>query len=102
MCEDGDVRLVDGSDVNEGIVEVCHRNEWGNVCEDMWDEVNAGVVCGQLGFSKSGMHGYFFFVLSLNDDQEMHGGSYNGYKCSCILFISEILREHPSFVFRLS
>ena len=53
-CNDGDVQLVGGNTRREGRVEICYNGVWGAVCADGWNEVNANIVCVQLGYSLPG------------------------------------------------
>ena len=50
-CNEGDVRITGRL---EGRVEICIRNEWGTVCDQMWDVMDASVVCRQLGLATVG------------------------------------------------
>ena len=48
-CEDNEVRLVNGSSVLEGRVEICLNNAWGTVCTDVSSVDDATVICRQIG-----------------------------------------------------
>lgn len=45
------VRLAGGDNRKEGRVEVFLNGEWGGVCDRGWNDVNAAIVCRQLGFT---------------------------------------------------
>ena len=55
VCEDGDVRLVDGATPYEGRVEICLNNQLGSVCSNEWSFKDALVLCRQAGFPGAGM-----------------------------------------------
>ena len=58
-CNDGDILLYDGTTLStehsNGTVLTCLDNEYGTVCDDFWDVLDAMVVCGVLGFESAGI-----------------------------------------------
>ena len=54
-CSDGDVRLVGGMATLEGRVEICVNNIFSAVCDDLWDEMEAKVICRQLNYTGPGL-----------------------------------------------
>ena len=34
-------------------MEVCYNNVYGTVCDDFWDELEAKVVCEQIGYPET-------------------------------------------------
>ena len=43
-----------GSEQAQGGVQVCLEGDWVTVCDLGWDDVDATVVCNQLGFTHEG------------------------------------------------
>ena len=61
LCDNGDIRLVGGSNRYEGRVEVCWNETWGTVCDGFWSANDGNVACRQLGFLDTGMEMPHFF-----------------------------------------
>ncbi|CAC5355692.1 unnamed protein product [Mytilus coruscus] len=50
----GDLRIHSTSQTNKGRLEIYHEDEWGTVCDNQFENVDAEVACRQLGYC-SGM-----------------------------------------------
>ena len=54
-CSHGELMLISTStDLNAGRVEICYHGQWEPIPDSEWDDQDAEVACGQLGFAKEG------------------------------------------------
>ena len=53
-CADGDLRLVGGTNKDEGRVEICIDNQWALYALTLGSVADARVVCRQLNYSTLG------------------------------------------------
>ena len=61
MCIEGDLRLEsNGAGDLQGRVEVCFEGIWGTVCHHQWSNVDARVVCNELGHPNTGEDNIYF------------------------------------------
>ena len=68
-CNNGDIRLEGGNSLYNGRVEVCRNQQWGGICDNLWSNVDATVVCRHLGFS--GFSKPFFFFLGQHHNDSL-------------------------------
>uniref|UniRef100_A0A1X7TXL8 SRCR domain-containing protein n=1 Tax=Amphimedon queenslandica TaxID=400682 RepID=A0A1X7TXL8_AMPQE len=52
-CNEGEVRLVNGTEEREGRLEVCANGVWGTVCSYSFTRAAAYIACKQLGYNDS-------------------------------------------------
>ena len=64
------IRLVDGPDVNEVVVQLLELGRWQSVCTNSrnWTQADMEVACRQLGFQGGE---WYFWYPHLNDTQQM-------------------------------
>ena len=64
------IRLVDGPNVNEGIIQVLDLGSWRSVCTNSrnWTAIDMGVACKQLGFQGGEWHHWY---PHLNDTRQI-------------------------------
>ena len=66
-CRHGELRLTSGKSDSEGRVEICYNGIWGSVCANGWDQVDANLVCAQLGYfgqgTRSELHNYYAILI---------------------------------------
>ena len=55
-CDDGDIRLVEGTSEYNGRVEICISGDYYTICDSRWTSADASVTCRQLGYDSQGKH----------------------------------------------
>ena len=62
----GAVTLVHGERKSEGTIKICKDEQWGTVCDDSWDGVDAAVVCRQLGLPTEGILATYILCVNVH------------------------------------
>ena len=48
-CVNDSIRLINGTSSNNGVVEICLDGVWGSIISYSWNNIDASVVCRELG-----------------------------------------------------
>ncbi len=80
------MRLIHGPDEFRGTVQVYYDGHFGTICDDRWDDVDAQVVCSQLGYSGGIARGRFNsyglgFGRVILDEVACYGNARNILQC---------------------
>ena len=79
------IRLRNGRNEKEGRVEIYWNNQWSTVCDDLWDDNGATVICKQLGYSRGSSRVSAYFGegsgLILLDNVNCNGGESAIFDC---------------------
>ena len=46
-----------------GRVELCINEVWGTICRDTFTDIDANVVCTQLGYSPYGKYNIYLYII---------------------------------------
>ena len=56
------LRLAGGSHPLEGRVEIFYDDRWGTICDDLFDELDAMVICRSLGYKLVYIYIYIYHL----------------------------------------
>ena len=80
------IKLSNGTNEKEGRVEIYWNNQWCTVCDDLWDDIDATVICKQLGYIRGSARVSAFFGegsgLILLDNVNCGGRESSIFECT--------------------
>ena len=104
VCNETDIRLVNGTSPASGTLEICLDGRWGLVCSDSWDANDAAVVCRQLGFPTTSWSSHYIWVTCMHTFhlQPLLHVNLHQFEIMPTLLIGQKTRGHDQLVTRES
>ncbi len=65
-CKEGSLRHFSHNSSRHMVIEICHNGKYSTVCANSWTQLEAKVVCAELGFSPLGKHTEELFLNVLS------------------------------------
>ena len=96
-CTHGDIKLVGGNGEHEGTLHICINQVWGTICDGGWSGVDAGVVCQQLGYQRSGNYILVLCNFLNNNSIVVYWNSSESHSCFYVICIGLISNSIVNF-----